>query len=79
MKNGWDSDNVQQDPTKSLGEGIEDAWATSAPESEADGEVELGLPPDAEHVPLGRMNGNDFEGIGDVCFGEPGSLAGEFN
>lgn len=30
---------------------------------------------DTKKVPVIRTNGNDFEGAGNVCVGQPGSLA----
>ena len=74
MKDGGDSDDFQQDPAERFREGIENAGAASAPEGQANGKIEFGLPLNTEQIPLRRMNGDDFEGIGNVRFGEPSSV-----
>lgn len=66
--NAWMS-VVSPDPAECLGKRVEYLRAASASEGEADCKVVGSFPGDPEEVPEVRMDGKDFEGAGDVCFG----------
>ncbi|KAK5885931.1 hypothetical protein CesoFtcFv8_017019 [Champsocephalus esox] len=63
---------IQQDPAERFREGIEDAGAASA-------KIEFELPLNTGRIPLRRMNEDEFEGIGNVRFGEPSSVPCELD
>lgn len=69
MQNERQLADVQQDPTQSLGQTVKEMGATPASERQPDCKIKIGLPFNAEHRPISRMNREDFKGVGDIGFG----------
>ncbi len=45
------------------------AWATPAAKCQADPEINFGIPPDADKIPLRKLDWNVFKDVSYVCLG----------
>ena len=68
MDEVWNPVVVGQDPTQGLRQGVEEFGAAFAAKCEPDGKVICTAPADTEETPEVGVDGEDFEGAGDIGF-----------